>query len=138
MDNEDKKQLADFMPKHSDNSSVGSYIAKAGAKKQSISRIVKLDDIIKVLESIEDPEIPVNIYELGLIYDIKILEKNDISIKMSLTAPGCPVAGEMPYNVALKVSRLNEVGEVEVKLVWDPPWTPEKMSEDARLALDYG
>ena len=73
-----------------------------------------------------------------LIYDIKLLADNDINIKMSLTAPGCPVAGEMPQEVADKVSELKNVGETEVELVWDPPWTVDKMSDDARLALDIG
>ena len=91
-----------------------------------------------MLENIHDPEIPVNIYDLGLIYDIKLLSNNNVQIKMSLTSPGCPVAGEMPKEVADKISELDNVGEVEVELIWDPPWTIDRMSDDARLALDIG
>ena len=79
-----------------------------------------------------------NIYDLGLIYDIKLLSNNNVQIKMSLTSPGCPVAGEMPKEVADKISELDNVGEVEVELIWDPPWTIDRMSDDARLALDIG
>ena len=73
---------------------------------------------------------------MGLIYDIKIKKGGFVNILMSLTAPGCPVAGEMPGQVADKISQISSVGEVEVKLIWDPPWTKDKMTEDAKLALD--
>ena len=96
------------------------------------------DEVIKEIKKVYDPEIPVNIYDLGLIYDIKIHSNNNVQIKMSLTSPGCPVAGEMPKEVADKVSELDNVGEVEVELIWDPPWTIDRMSYDARLALDIG
>ena len=95
------------------------------------------DKIIEEIKKIYDPELPVNIYDLGLIYRIKRYEGGDVDITMSLTAPGCPVAGEMPGQVARKVATLDNVGVVRVTLVWDPPWTPERMSEDAKLALDY-
>ena len=84
-----------------------------------------------------DPEIPVNIFDLGLIYDIDRRADGDVYITMSLTAPGCPVAGEMPGQVARAVAALDDVGAVSVELVWDPPWSPERMSEDARLALEF-
>jgi len=87
---------------------------------------------------IKDPEIPVNIYDLGLIYTIERHAGGDVDITMSLTAPGCPVAGEMPGQVARCVSELEDVGLVQVTLVWEPPWAPDRMSEDAKLALDYG
>jgi len=73
---------------------------------------------------------------LGLIYDIKILDNNNIKVEMSLTAPGCPVAGEMPGQVAEKIAQISEVGLVEVKLVWEPAWTKDRMSDDAKMALD--
>ena len=91
--------------------------------------------VIAALETVYDPEIPVNLYELGLIYDITIAKDGAVDIEMSLTAPGCPVAGEMPGQVAEAVAAVPGIGEVSVRLVWDPPWTPERMSEDARLAL---
>ena len=93
------------------------------------------DQVIAALRTVHDPEIPVNIYDLGLIYDTTIHEDGTIEIEMSLTAPGCPVAGEMPGEVARAVAALPGAGEVTVRLVWDPPWTPERMSEDAKLAL---
>ena len=94
------------------------------------------DSIIDALKDVYDPEIPVNIYDLGLIYDIKILDNNDIKIKMSLTAPGCPVAGEMPGQVADTIAKIDDVGLIEVELVWEPAWTKDRMSEDAKMALD--
>ena len=93
------------------------------------------DQVIAALRTVHDPEIPVNIYDLGLIYDTTIHEDGTVEIEMSLTAPGCPVAGEMPGEVARAVAALPGAGEVTVRLVWEPPWTPELMSEDARLAL---
>ena len=92
--------------------------------------------MVDALETVYDPEIPVNIYDLGLIYDIQLLENNDIKIKMSLTAPGCPVAGEMPGQVADTIAKIPEVGLIEVELVWEPAWTKDRMSEDAKMALD--
>jgi FeS assembly SUF system protein len=86
---------------------------------------------------VHDPEIPVNIYDLGLIYDVIRQDNGDVEITMSLTAPGCPVAGEMPGQVAEAVAQVESVGNVGVELVWDPAWTPERMSEDAKLALDW-
>ena len=94
------------------------------------------EKIVSEIKKIYDPEIPVNIYDLGLIYDIKLLENNNIKIKMSLTAPGCPVAGEMPGQVAEKVSQIPDSGLVQVELVWEPAWTKDRMSEDAKMALD--
>jgi FeS assembly SUF system protein len=91
--------------------------------------------VIAALETVYDPEIPVNLYELGLIYNIAIAQDGTVEIEMSLTAPGCPVAGEMPGQVAEAVAAVPGTGTVTVRLVWEPPWTPERMSSDARLAL---
>lgn len=91
--------------------------------------------IVAALRTVYDPEIPVNIYDLGLIYTIDRQENGDISIDMSLTAPGCPVAGEMPGMVANAVAASEGTGRVTVTITWDPPWTPEKMTDDAKLAL---
>ena len=96
------------------------------------------NSIVDACRTVFDPEIPVNIYDLGLIYTIEITEDNDVNIIMSLTAPGCPVAGEMPAQVAEAVAALTGAGRIAVTLVWEPAWTPERMSEDAKLALDYG
>ena len=82
-----------------------------------------------------DPEIPVNLYDLGLIYSIKN-NKNNIMIEMTLTNPNCPVAGQMPENVAKSIEQLSGLRSVEVKLVWKPTWSKDLMSEDAKLALD--
>lgn len=93
--------------------------------------------IIDVLHTVEDPEIPVSIYELGLVYDISIKEDRTVFIVMTLTAPACPVAGEIVMEVQRKVSELEEVDEVHVDLTFDPPWTMDMMSEEAKLELDF-
>ena len=95
------------------------------------------DKIVRVLKTIYDPEIPVNIYELGLIYTIDINAENEVDIKMSLTAPGCPVAGEMPGWVADAVEPIAGVKQVDVALVWEPPWGMDMMSDEARLELGF-
>jgi len=93
------------------------------------------DAVVEAMRSVYDPEIPVNIYDLGLIYNFKISEVGDVKVEMSLTAPGCPVAGEMPGMVSEAVSGIDGIGIVTTRIVWDPAWTPELMSEDAKLAL---
>ncbi len=91
--------------------------------------------VIAALKTVYDPEIPVNIYELGLIYDLHIDQDNKVFITMTLTTPGCPVAGSMPGMVEQAVRNVEGVSDVEVELVWDPPWTIDRMSEEARLTL---
>lgn len=93
------------------------------------------DSVIDALRTVYDPEIPVNIYDLGLIYTVNHEKDGDINIDMSLTAPGCPVAGEMPGMVSNAVAEVDGVGVVTTRIVWDPAWTMERMSEDAKLAL---
>ena len=113
------------------------FIARAG---MTLKEPVGAADPIVVedaLKTVHDPEIPVNIFDLGLIYDVDRRQNGDVYITMSLTAPGCPVAGEMPGQVAAAVAAADGVGAVSVELVWSPPWTPERMSDDARLALDF-
>ena len=134
----DKKTLSDFIPNYPKKGDKTTYIVKKGKSKNNVLSQIQLESVINSIKNVQDPEIPINIYDLGLIYDIKILSNNDIKIKMSLTAPGCPVAGEMPQEVADTVCKLKDVGEVEVELIWDPPWTTDRMSEDARLALGIG
>ena len=92
--------------------------------------------IIKEIKKIYDPEIPVNIYELGLIYKIEIIDKKKVNIDMTLTTPNCPVADSLPKMVKNNILKIAEVSDVELKLVWDPPWTKDKMSEAAKLELN--
>ncbi len=93
------------------------------------------DRVIETLKSIYDPEIPVDIYELGLIYDIQVSEDGDAVVTMTLTTPHCPVAESMPGEVEMRVLSVPGIRDAEVKLVWDPPWDPSKMSDEARLEL---
>jgi FeS assembly SUF system protein len=95
----------------------------------------KLSGIVEALKGVFDPEIPVNIYELGLIYKIEIDEANNVAVKMTLTAPGCPVAGEMPDQVRDAVAAVEGLGDVDVELVWEPGWNPSLMAETAKLQL---
>ena len=110
--------------------------ARAGAKLAEGQQKAPDEAIVEALRTVHDPEIPVNIYDLGLIYDTERLEDGDVRILMTLTAPACPVAGEMPYDVAAAVSGVDGVGEVEVVLTWEPPWTQDRMTEDAKLVLN--
>ena len=109
---------------------------KAGSPRDPAVPVAGDEAVIEALRSVYDPEIPVNIYDLGLIYDMKIAESGNVAIKMTLTAPACPVAGSMPKEVADRVSLVEGVGEVEVTMTWDPPWTQANMSEVAKVALD--
>lgn len=93
--------------------------------------------IVEALQQVYDPEIPVNIYELGLIYDVDLRDSGDVYIKMTLTSPACPVAGSLPGDVENRVRSVAGVGEVEVELVWDPAWNPDMMSEAAKLELGF-
>lgn len=95
------------------------------------------DDIISALKTVYDPEIPADIYELGLVYKIDIEDDRSVKIDMTLTAPGCPVAGEMPGWVQNAVETVEGVSGAEVNMTFDPPWTPDRMSEEARVALGW-
>jgi len=94
-------------------------------------------DIIKNLKTVYDPEIPVDIYELGLIYEIQIDEDNNVYLKMTLTSPACPVAGSLPGEVQQKVKAVHDVKDVYVDLVFDPPWDKDMMSEEAKFFLGF-
>jgi FeS assembly SUF system protein len=100
----------------------------------------ELDDftskLVTALKTVYDPEIPVDIYELGLIYKVDVSDKKDVTVDMTLTAPNCPVAGEMPGNVKAALELVEGIGEVTVNMTFDPPWTPERMSEEAKLELN--
>jgi len=93
------------------------------------------EKIVKVLKTIFDPEIPVDIYELGLIYDVFVNEEFDVKILMTLTTPNCPVAETLPVEVEEKVKSINEVKDAEVEITFDPPWSQDLMSEEAKLEL---
>lgn len=95
------------------------------------------DAVVEACRSVYDPEIPVNIFDLGLIYTILINDENEVRVTMTLTAPGCPVAGEMPGWIADAISPLPGVKQVDVNLVWEPPWGMDMMSDEARLELGF-
>ena len=111
------------------------FSAKSGAPLEPGTKVADEPAVIEAIRTVYDPEIPVNIYDLGLIYSIDINEDGNVSVEMSLTAPGCPVAGEMPGMVSDAVATVKGTGEIETKIVWEPAWTPDRMSEDAKLAL---
>jgi FeS assembly SUF system protein len=92
--------------------------------------------LVAALKTVYDPEIPVDIYELGLIYTVDVADNKDVIVEMTLTAPGCPVAGEMPGMVKSALEGVDGIGEVVVNMTFEPPWTPEKMSEEAKLELN--
>lgn len=91
--------------------------------------------VVEVLKTCYDPEIPVNIYELGLVYGVTVEEGGRVAIEMTLTSPACPVAGSLPGEIENKVKAIEGVSEAKVDVVWDPPWTPDNMTEAARLQL---
>jgi len=92
--------------------------------------------VIEKIKTIYDPEIPVNIYELGLIYKLEIDEKNKVNVEMTLTSPNCPVAESLPKQVKDNIMKVEGISDVNLKLVWEPPWTKDKMSEAAKLELN--
>ena len=94
------------------------------------------DQLIEKLKTVYDPEIPVDIYELGLVYKVDVSDDRDVLVEMTLTAPGCPVAGEMPTWVREAIEQIPELGKVTVELVFDPPWDPSRMSDEAKLQLN--
>ncbi len=125
------------MPMHAapDMGELEEFEATAGETLLPGTQAADEDAVIEALRTVYDPEIPVNIYDLGLIYTIDIKGSGDVNVEMSLTAPGCPVAGEMPGMVSDAVAQVDGVGICTTKLVWEPMWTMDRMSEDAKLAL---
>jgi len=97
--------------------------------------LVTKDEVVTVLKDCYDPEIPINIWDLGLVYDINVLEDGNVGIKMTLTAPGCMMGGMIAEEVKSKVKAMNGVKDAKVELVWDPPWSPDKMSEEAKAQM---
>ena len=128
----DDKTLSDFMPK---TNSEGEIVI-GEFSHQSLIKLTT-DEVIKKLSTIKDPELGINIYDLGLIYDIKIDEGNNVNITMTLTTVNCPVADSFPMDIAKNIMSLENTGQVKVKLTFDPPWNKDMMSDDARLALGY-
>ena len=118
------------------NTSETQRAATPDRTSQAIENERLTNDIVKALKTVYDPEIPADIYELGLIYRVDIAEEGFVEIDMTLTAPGCPVAGEMPIWVKNAVSAVPGVSEVKVNMVFDPPWDQSRMSDEARVALD--
>lgn len=97
----------------------------------------RYEEVVEAIRSVYDPEIPVNIYDLGLIYSVRIDGENAVEVDMTLTAPGCPVAGDMPGWVADAVEPLPGIKQVDVRLVWEPPWDMRRLSDEARLELGF-
>ena len=128
----DDKTLSDFMPK---TNSEGEIVYGEFSNQSSVK--LTTDEIIKKLSTIKDPELRINIYDLGLIYDIKIDEGNNVKITMTLTTVNCPVADSFPLDIAKNITSLENIGQVKVKLTFDPPWNKDMMSDDARIALGY-
>lgn len=112
------------------------YSAFAGKQLSSGMKKAKMFDIVEQIRSVSDPEIPINVYDMGLIYKIEQKDNGDLYIEMTLTAPTCPIAGVLPQQVADAVVLTAGVGKVEVKLVWEPAWTPDKMTDEAREMLE--
>jgi len=112
------------------------YKAKAGQKLLKGTPKSSKEEIIEAIRQVYDPEIPINVYDMGLIYDINLKDNGDVFIDMTLTAPGCPVAGVLPQHVADAVACLENVGEVEVKIVWEPQWTIECMTDEGKALMD--
>ena len=124
-----EKKLDDFLQnKKSD------YTKKF--ENSDIQKTINKEEIINRIKTVKDPEIPVNLYDLGLIYNIEIDDKNNINIDMTLTNPNCPVAGSMPESVGKSIESIKNINSINIKLVWQPKWTKDLMSEDAKLALD--
>lgn len=97
--------------------------------------MVSKDEIVTVLKDCYDPEIPINIWDLGLVYDINVQDDGNVGIKMTLTAPGCMMGGMIAEEVKSKIKAMNGVKDAKVELVWEPPWTPDKMSEEAKAQM---
>jgi FeS assembly SUF system protein len=111
--------------------------AKIEASKLSPEELADFTTkLVAALKTVYDPEIPVDIYELGLIYKVDVADNKDVTVDMTLTAPGCPVAGEMPGMVKSALEQVEGIGEITVNMVFDPPWTPDNMSEEAKLELN--
>ena len=127
----DDKTLADFLPKINTE---GELIL--GTLKNSVSKNISQQEVIDKILLINDPELGINIYDLGLIYELKI-NNNNIDVLMTLTTVNCPVADSMPNDIAKKIATIEDCGQIKIKLTFEPPWTKDMMSEDAKSALGF-
>lgn len=125
--------LAEDMPTAEE---LQNYVAHAGKPLKNGEKIASKEAIIEALKTVSDPEIMINVYDMGLIYGIDIKENGNVEIDMTVTAPTCPVAGILPQQAADAVALVEGTGEIEVKIVWEPAWTPEKMTEEAKMMIE--
>ena len=132
MSNQDETKTAAAVP--AEASAVPAASANAPLAEAEVARLT--DEIITGLKTVFDPEIPADIYELGLIYKVDLKDDRTVDVMMTLTTPNCPAAGELPTMVENAVASVPGVGVVNVNLVWDPAWTPDRMSDEARLVLN--
>ena len=130
MSETDEKKLDEQIEKMKD------FVAIAGQPKPADEQTASEADVIAALKTVCDPEIMINVYDMGLIYNIEIRDNGDVFIAMTLTAPGCPVAGILPQQVADAVALVEGTGKVEVRIVWEPAWTMERLSDDARAMIE--
>ncbi|PTE12400.1 SUF system Fe-S cluster assembly protein [Mesorhizobium helmanticense] len=128
---DDASQTTETVPE----AAVNPLVSASAIPADELARLT--DDIVSALKTVYDPEIPADIYELGLIYKIDIEDDRSVKIDMTLTAPGCPVAGEMPGWVENAVGAVEGVSGVEVNMTFDPPWSPDRMSEEAQVAVGW-
>ena len=129
----DDKTLSDFLPSSKNADGIISF----GTPLKNIKIKISIDTIIEQLIQVKDPELDINVYDLGLIYDIQVDNLNNIEILMTLTTVNCPVADSFPLDIAKKIHEIPEAGQINIKLTFEPPWNKDMMSEDARLALGY-
>lgn len=137
---DNEKQLLDAMGLTDEVLAAGgeleNYVAYAGKAKPADEKNASKEDIIEALKTVSDPEIMINVYDMGLIYNIDIADSGDVKIDMTVTAPTCPVAGILPQQAADAVALVEGVGRVEVKIVWEPAWTPERMTDEAKMMIE--
>lgn len=135
MDMTDKpRDIIDVSSKPDTTTPASEVVPATNIPEEELQRITQ--DVVEALKTVFDPEIPVDIYELGLIYKVDLDDDRTLHIQMTLTAPGCPVAGEMPMWVHDAAATVEGVEKVKVDLVFEPPWTPDRMTDEARLALN--
>lgn len=131
---ENEAQLLEAMSV--DDEDLPVYQAFAGEELKEGAILASVDDIIEAIKTVFDPEIPINVYDLGLIYNINQQNNGDVHIDMTLTAPGCPVAGILPQQVADAAASVKGVGKVETTVVWEPAWTIDRLSEEAKIMME--
>lgn len=134
---DNEQQLLEAMGLGEDGAMQKDYIAYAGKKLDHVANVVSRESIIDALKTVSDPEIMINIWDMGLIYRIEQKENGDVDIDMTVTAPTCPVAGILPQQAADAVATIEGIGLVTVKVVWEPAWSIENMSEEARAMFEF-